>query len=131
MNNPIIYIFLNKDLHMTVGKASAQAVHAAMMANVHLINDTNRKAWDEAPHKTVIILESRDEAHMNNTREYLKERKIPVYYVIDEGVNEIDPHTITAMATPILEKEDEKTVKALSTFKLYREVAKFTMSFER
>lgn len=133
MNNPVIYIFLNKSLHMTVGKAAAQAVHATMMANTHpnMINDESRKAWKDATHKTVIVLESRDEAHMKNTVEYLVERGINVYYVIDEGVNEIDPHTTTAMATPILEKDDEKTIKAMSTFKLYREVARFTMEFER
>ncbi len=131
MFSPVIYVFLNKSLHMSVGKATAQGVHAVMMANALMIKDEDRDAWADAPHKTVIVLEGRDEDHMENIREYLIEREIPVYYVIDEGVNEIDPHTVTAMSTPILNKEDEVTMKALSTFSLYKELVKFSLDFER
>ena len=83
--NPIQYIFLNKELSMSVGKAAAQAVHACMMANVHLITAEDRKTWSAAVHKTVIILEARNEAHMKSIAEYLREREVWTYRVIDEG----------------------------------------------
>ena len=131
MNRPVIYVFLNKSLQMSVGKASAQAVHAAMMANVDIIDDTQRGEWKKAVHKTVIVLEARDEQHMRNIASYLVERAYAVHYIIDEGVNEILPHTVTAMATTILDKDSEDVEKAFSSFSLYRDVIKVNLEINR
>lgn len=116
---------------MSVGKSAAQAVHANQMANAALITEEQRHQWALAPHRTVIVLEARDEKHLANIQQYLFERGIKTYYVIDEGVNEVDPHIITAMATEIIDGSDEVKRKSLSTFKLYKDIAKFTMEFER
>lgn len=131
MYNPVIYVFLNKSLHMSVGKASAQTAHAVAMSFMQ-INDIKHVAkWIASPHRTVIVLEARDEAHMRNIKDYLHERVIPTSMIIDEGVNEIDPHVPTALSTRILNKDDEFVTKALSSFSLYRDIVKTTVEFER
>lgn len=128
--NPIIYIFLNKGLHMSVGKAAAQAAHAMAISMVNS-SPKLQKEWQDAIHKTVIVLEARDEGHMRNIRDYLSQRNIALAYVIDEGVNEIDPHVYTAMSTPVLPKDDEDVRAAMSTFKLYRDAVKVSLELDR
>lgn len=131
MYNPVIYVFLNKSLGMTVGKAAAQTAHAVTRSMILINDEKHRAKWLQSPHQTVIVLEARDENHMRNIRDYLDERGVPVAEVIDEGVNEIDPHTWTAMATPILNKDAEKTYKALSTFNLYRDTIRVRLDIDR
>lgn len=131
MYNPVIYVFLNKSLGMTVGKASAQTAHAVTRSMVLLNDEKHRSKWLASPHQTVIVLEARDENHLKNIKAYLDERGFPTAEVIDEGVNEIDPHTWTAMATPILNKDAEKTYKALSTFRLYRDTIRVRLDIDR
>jgi peptidyl-tRNA hydrolase len=127
MTNPVVYIFLNKGLHMSVGKAAAQAAHAAMV----VWEPAGEKVWLDSMHRTIIVLEARDENHMRSIRSYLAERKFKTNEIIDEGVNEIDPHTITALSTNILDKDDENTIRAFSSFKLYRDFVEITTKFER
>jgi peptidyl-tRNA hydrolase len=132
--NPVIYIFLNQELHMSVGKAAAQAAHAVAMSFVKLNKPTDVARWDDSPHRTIIVLKARDEAHMRNIKDYLAERDIRSRMIIDEGVNEIDPHTPTALATPILNKDDEyviKTIGAKSNFKFYKDFVTVKTEFER
>lgn len=93
MNNPIIYIVLNGELKMSPGKAAAQAVHAAMMlsANTHgeFVSDYKR---------TVIVLEAKNAEQLKNLYEYLDEAEIDADYYIDEGKNEVDAFSATALA---------------------------------
>lgn len=131
MKSPIIYVFLNKDLHMTVGKASAQASHAVTMSAIELFDTETKKTWKNSPHRTIIVLEGRDEEHLRNIREYLLERSIDTVQIIDEGVNEIEPHTVTALATGILDKEDLNVIDSLSTFSLYRDLVNVNIGFEK
>ena len=127
MQSPTIYIFLNKGLHLSVGKASSQVAHAALMALI----DSESMVWVAAPHRTIIILEGRDENHLRNIKDYLGDHGIDTHQVVDEGANEIDPHTITALATVIVDKDDEAVQKTLSTFKLYRDDIKVTLEIPR
>lgn len=129
MNNPVVYVFLNKSLHMTTGKAAAQAVHAAM--KVGRVRENFSGIWSDVAQRTVIVLEARDENHMRNIADYLFERGYDTHKIVDEGVNEIDPHTITALATEVLEKEDEHVQATFSSFKLYRDTVKVTIEMEK
>ena len=130
MNNPIIYIFLNKSLHMSSEKCSAQVAHSVALS---LCNEYKQylDSWKKSIHKTIIVLEARDDNHLINIESYLKERDFRVYKQVDEGVNEIDAHSFTALATSILEKDDENVIKAFSTFNLYRDIIKINMEFEK
>lgn len=129
-DSPVIYIFLNKALGMSVGKASAQVAHAAIMAMTD-VDESRQQLWKISPHKTVIVLEGRDEAHIKNISEYLKQRSIYTNMIIDEGVNEIDAHTITALSTGILNKDDERVAQTFSTFKLYKDKVRITLELDK
>lgn len=129
VNNPVVYIFLNKSLGMSVGKAAAQAVHAAM--EVGRLCENFSGIWTNVAQRTVIVLEARDENHMKNIQDYLFDRGFDTHRIIDEGVNEIDPHVWTALATEVLEKDDEQVVNSFSTFNLYRDKVKLTIELEK
>lgn len=128
--NPVIYVFVNKSLGMTAGKLAAQAAHAVAMV---MIDETEeaRLQWRNGVHKTMLVMEAKDENHINNIERYLKERNVPCRVVVDEGVNEIDPHTITALATAILNKDDENVSKTFSTFSLYRDTVRVTLELDK
>lgn len=128
--NPVVYIFLNKSLAMSVGKAAAQASHAAMFAAVD--SPINQQTlWRSSPHKTIIVLEARDESHIRNIETYLQQRGFSSNMIVDEGVNEIDPHTITALSTQILDKNDENVSLTFSSFSLYKDFIKFSVEIDR
>lgn len=131
IDKPVIYVFLNKSLHMSVGKAAAQAAHAAILAASVCSVTQDRADWLEAAHRYMIVLEARDEEHIRNIKEYLLERKIKGWNIVDEGANEIDPHTITAYATQILDKDDEHVQQSLSTFHTYHDDIKVTLEIPR
>jgi len=120
MKNPVIYVFLNKSLEMSTGKAASQAAHAAAQSIANNDNMGDNIEWATAIHKTVIVLQARDEAHLRNIQDYLAQRTIKSQLVIDEGVNEIPSHTITALVTPIMEKNEDAD-KLMSTFALYND----------
>lgn len=122
--NPVIYIFINKGLGMSVGKIAAQAAHAAAQVNV----ETN---WLDSAHRTILIMEARDEAHLRNIEEYLNDRSIDTRLVIDEGVNEIEAHVPTALTTSVLDKDDLHIKATFSTFKLYRDKVKVTLEVDK
>ena len=120
MINPCIYIFVNKSLKMSAGKLASQTAHATAQMFTKLPSQDLAIFWAKEPHRTIIVLEARDEAHIRNINNYLNERGIDCDLVIDEGANEVPPHSITALVTPILDK-NEFTDKLMSTFKLYKE----------
>lgn len=127
--NPCVYVFINKTLGMSKGKMTAQGIHAAMMSAIKS-SDSQRKFWLDSMHRTVLVMEARDNEHIKNIKAYLEERKFKTHLVIDEGVNEIDPHVPTALATSILNKDDTNVKSALSTFKLFREKIKVVTEIE-
>lgn len=124
--NPVIYVFINKSLGMSAGKLAAQAAHAVAMIPAEYSND-----WISSPHRTILIMEARDENHIQNIEVYLSQRNVACYKIIDEGVNEIDPHVITAMATQVLNKDDTHTSMTMSTFKLYRDTIRIKLEVDR
>lgn len=131
MTKPVIYIFLNKSLHMSVGKAASQAAHAVAMAILGSCNASQPSEWELLPHRYIIVLEARDEDHMVNISKYLGQRNVLTYEIIDEGANETDPHTLTALATEILDKDDPKVEQTLSTFSTYHDDIRVTLEIPR
>jgi peptidyl-tRNA hydrolase len=117
MDNPTLYIFINKSLNMSSGKVASQAAHAAAMSMARNHTEDN-DLWIHNIHKTIIVLEARDEMHLRNIKDYLAERTVESVFVIDEGVNEVDHLTITALATHYMDK-NAAADKLFSGFKLY------------
>lgn len=126
---PVMYIFANKGVGMTAPKLSAQVGHA-----VHLVVDNafrnggtvSYNAYMEGGHYTKIVLEARDEDHLRNIAQYLKDRGFKTFAIIDEGRTEIAPHTFTALGAEIVDKDDPHTAATFSSFRTYKEDPKPT-----
>ena len=115
MLNPIIYILINGSLKMSPGKAAAQAVHAF----ASLENDYTIKEFSRNIQRTVIVLEVDNQQQIDNLSKYLTACSIPCSSYIDEGVNEVSPYSVTAMAVgPIYSDELDKR-QLFSTFPLF------------
>lgn len=115
MDNPVVYIIINSELRMSAGKAAAQAVHAAMM-----IRDYTENFLDSYK-RTVIVLESKDAQQLENLWEYLDNAGIHSEYYIDEGRNEIDAYSITALAVEPIAHDDTEKREIFESFRLFTE----------
>jgi peptidyl-tRNA hydrolase len=112
--NSITYIVVNKDLEMSAGKVAAQVAHAVLQNST--LDDLN--TYHRGVERTVIVLEA-DTEQIRNLDEYLGERNIQAKYVIDEGVNEISPMSITALAVSPFEFDDTEKREIFKGFRLY------------
>ena len=113
-NNPILYVILNKELNMSAGKASAQAVHAAM-----LLEGNYSGLFSSSYKRTVIVLEAENENQIKNLYLYLESAGIFSDYYIDEGVNEVGPYSVTALAVEPIAYDDEEKRSIFAPFKLF------------
>lgn len=116
---PVMYIFANKGLEMSPGKLAAQVAHAAVEAFRISAGDLI-KEWYVGGHYTKIILEARDEQHLQNIERYLAERGFATSLIIDEGRTEIKPHSMTALGVAIVDKDDEHTAATFADFKTFK-----------
>lgn len=105
-----MYVLVNTELGMSIGKTAAQVAHA-----VARIRSNN------IPH-TVIVLEASTE-QLHNLHEYLDRIGIQNHLYIDEGVNEIEPFSVTALAIEPL--EEPSGMETLAGFNLLREKSKW------
>lgn len=115
MNNPVIYVLLDSSLNMSAGKASAQAVHAVAQLHTHSGIDE----FAEQTKRTVIILEAKDQQQLYNLETYLLQLDVPCASYIDEGVNEVTPYSLTALAVGPIEADNEEARSILAPFRLY------------
>jgi peptidyl-tRNA hydrolase len=134
--NPVMYIFLNKGLGMSTGKAAAQAAHAGCL----VIEDFYRpsvgdgvpklavkpkeelyREWMDSGHYTKLTMEVEDSVMMHSIQQYLETRGYKTYLVIDEGRTENTAFKPTAMAVEIVDKDDPRTAGVFGEFKLYRD----------
>lgn len=101
--NDVLYVIVNKSLNMSPGKAAAQVAHAVMgLENRHRTNFVANKR------RTVIVLEAKDREQLDGIADYLSDYGVDYNYYIDEGVNEVLPFSLTAMAIEPLSAEDPK-----------------------
>lgn len=115
MKNPIIYVLINGSLSMSPGKVAAQTAHA--VASLHAKNPIDD--FSDEVVRIVIVLESKNQSQMYNLKSYLDNLNIPVGVYIDEGINEVDAYSTTAMAVgPICQSDYEKRV-VFQEFPLY------------
>lgn len=114
MKNPVLYVVLNGELKMSAGKAAAQAVHAVMMLNGNSKFDflTDYK-------RTVVVLEAKNDQQLLNLYMYLDQAEIDADYYIDEGKNEVDAYSITALAVGPIAFDDTEKRNIFSDFPLY------------
>lgn len=112
--NDVLYVILNGSLNMSPGKAAAQAVHAAMsLATTHRINFVANKR------RTVIVLEAKDREQMDGICDYLFEASIDFERYIDEGVNEVQAFSMTAIAVEPFSADDTQKREIFAGLSLY------------
>jgi peptidyl-tRNA hydrolase len=115
MNNPMVYILLNKDLNMSPGKAAAQAAHAmASLDGYKGIDDFSSNTI-----RTVIVLEASNK-QIENLEDYLFELDIPAASYIDEGANEVEAYSKTALAVGPMWSDEMDKRQIFKPFRLYR-----------
>lgn len=112
MANQLVYVVLNGELKMSSGKAAAQAVHAvAMLPDI--------KKFGRNTQRTVIVLESKDTKQLLNLTQYLRACNIPAEFYIDEGVNEVDAYSVTALAVGPIWDDDLQVRELFYSLPLY------------
>lgn len=126
MDNPILYIILNKELNMSPGKASAQAVHAAMM-----LESKCRDSFTAQYRRTVVILEAQGREQLDGISDYLHDAGIYHEYYTDEGINEVEAFSFTALAVEPIEASDEKKREIFSSLKLFSGKPDAKTSYDR
>lgn len=115
MKNPILYIILNGELKMSAGKAAAQAVHAAMM-----LNGNSKEDFIRPYRRTVIVLEAKNSEQIKNLYNYLDtDDVVDCNYYIDEGENEVDAYSVTALAIGPIEYDDWEKREMFESFPLF------------
>jgi peptidyl-tRNA hydrolase len=118
---PVMYLFLNRGLGMSTGKAAAQAAHAAVEA--YTISDSKLVgAWESGGHYTKIVFHAEDETQLGNIEQYLNERGFKTRLIIDEGRTEIKPFTKTALGVEIVDKDVPHVLDTFSEFKTYKDL---------
>lgn len=100
-----MYVIVNSDLKMSNGKVAAQVAHAVARVGV------------PAP-KTVIVLVGNTN-QLYNLNNYVNRLNLPHHLYIDEGVNEVPPMSVTALA--IGNYADDFIPDYLQGFNLLRE----------
>lgn len=133
MKRPAMYIFLNKELGMSTGKAAAQAAHAAVLAyeGSNWYTPELVDKWNLGGHYTKLVMEAKNEARLRMTQKYLEDRGFKTHLVIDEGLTEIDPHQATALGVEIVDRNDPHVSATFSTFDLYRDQVRLVVEYER
>jgi PTH2 family peptidyl-tRNA hydrolase len=109
-------IVIRADLKMSAGKLVAQACHASLGAYLKT-NPSARKAWEHSGVKKV-VLSAKNLAELKNLRQKASKQRIPNFLVMDAGMTELAPGTITALA--IGPDADEKIDKITGGLALFR-----------
>lgn len=118
--NPAMYIFLNRDLGMSTGKAAAQVAHAAVEA-YKISNEDFVDHWYVGGHYKKLVMNAMDAAHLQVIERYLNDRGFKTALIIDEGLTEIRPFSPTALGVEIVDKDDEHTAATFESFRIYKD----------
>lgn len=113
--NPVLYVVLNGELGMSPGKASAQAVHAAM-----LLEGNYPGLFVSGYKRTVVVLEAENGETLKNLLEYLQGAGIFAAYYIDEATEKGKPYQVTSLAVEPIPHDDEEKRSIFKDFPLFR-----------
>lgn len=130
MQNPVMYTFLNKGLNMTLGKAAAQAQHAAVLAYAGSSQEAI-DAWMSGGHYAKVVFQAKNEHQLMKAQRYIEDRGFKTFLIIDEGRTEIDPHSVTALGVEIVDKADRHVADTFSSFQVFRDTVRVTVDIDR
>lgn len=119
---PVMYLFLNRGLGMSTGKACAQVAHAAVEAykisKIPLI-----EAWELGGHYTKLVLLAEDSDQLTSIGYYLSERGFNNKVIVDEGRTEIAPFSPTAIGVEVVDKADPHVLATFESFRIYKDLS--------
>ena len=105
-------ILIRQDVDMRCGKKCVQVSHASMMGADLCDNSILVENWKKEGMRK-IVLKVRDLIHLNSLTKLTDESGIPHAVVIDLGLTQIEPNTITCVGyIPV--NEDSEKGKALN-----------------
>jgi len=107
-------IVVRSDLKLSKGKTAAQAAHASILAYEKADRRTRERWKKEGQKKVVLQVES--ESELLELKKKCEELGIPCALVVDAGLTEIPPGTITALG--IGPDEAEKIDKVTGNLRL-------------
>jgi peptidyl-tRNA hydrolase len=126
---PALYIFLDPSL--TVGKAAAQAGHAAVEAflaacipwddhgdRFGLTRDLQR--WRLGGHYLKLVMDGGSAPRLLVIQQYLLARGFEPQLIVDEGHTEVEPFTPCALGVFVADKNEPHAAATFSEFKLLR-----------
>ncbi len=125
--DPVMYVFLRRDLNMPPGKAAAQACHAVhqivntlsvMVEDAELPDkgEVNFLEWEGGSYAKV-VLGLKDRADRDRLVARLDREKILYHAVVDEGRTVVAPGSETAIALQPLDRETARLL--FSEYRLY------------
>ena len=120
---PAMYIFLNRKLGMSTGKAGAQTAHAAVEA-YRISHSQMLNAWYEGGHYCKLVMSAENADQLSIIRHYLAERGFNTKLIIDEGRTEIEPFSVTALGVEVVDRDDPHVKATFEGFKLYKDKKK-------
>lgn len=91
-------ILVREDLGMSIGKTCAQVAHASLSSAELTLKEKQEwyEAWKKEGQKKV-ILKVKDEYELKKFYKLAKDSGLPCYLVVDRGLTELPPNTITAL----------------------------------
>jgi PTH2 family peptidyl-tRNA hydrolase len=105
----IQYYVINTELLMSKGKVNAQVAHASMLATLHYQNQPSFIIWQNDKMKKVML--------EGMTKDLIGLRSLGFITVVDLGLNEIEPNSLTVVVLPIMTREEaHKFVKRLQLY---------------
>ncbi|MFX0124707.1 MAG: peptidyl-tRNA hydrolase Pth2 [Candidatus Hodarchaeota archaeon] len=111
-------IVLRKDLHMSKGKAAAQASHAAVAASIKSKQEKPEQFslwWNTGQKKVVLSVDS--EAELLSLESKLKSTGVILVKIDDAGRTQLPPGTTTALGIgPHAQKDVEELTSSLKLF---------------
>lgn len=108
-NSLVLYVLINGELKMSPGKVAAQVAHAVSGLSY---NNSAFEDFASANRRTVIVLEAKNRNQIMDLQDYLDAVGIDSCVYIDEGYNEIDPYSATALAVEpfFINKEEYREI---------------------
>lgn len=88
-------IVVREDLEMSRGKLCAQVAHASILA-YEKADKKSRKRWMEEGGRKIVLC-VRDEKELMELERMAREENLPCELVVDAGLTELPPGTVTAL----------------------------------
>jgi PTH2 family peptidyl-tRNA hydrolase len=105
-------IVIRKDVEMSPAKLGVQVAHGTIESYVRTSPQIRDEWYKEGMRKIVLMVNSKDE--LTNIMRSCKDAT----FIIDFGLTELEPNTVTGLAFPIMLSEDiDKFTKHLKLYK--------------